>query len=198
MTFVIIHGSFGSPKENWIPELTSTLQALGQEVFAPQFPVDDFGTLKEDDITKQSLNNWLSYFEENILPKLKGKELCFVGHSIASVFILHLVSHFNLQLDSAIFVSPFLVVEKGRWQPMKVNESFYSKSFDWPKIKSLIPISYAVISDNDPYIAWDILNEFADRTDSQKIIVKNGEHLGSNINKFSLVEELCKARIKNE
>lgn len=42
MQFLIIHGSYGSPDGNWFPQLKENLEALGQTVFAPQFPVDDW------------------------------------------------------------------------------------------------------------------------------------------------------------
>ncbi len=66
MKFVLIHGSFGDPEDNWFPQLKEKLEALGQEVIAPQFPVE-----KWDDITKngpevapknQSLDSWLAVF----------------------------------------------------------------------------------------------------------------------------------------
>lgn len=56
MTFVIFHGSFGSSQGNWFPSLAKYLKNLGNEVFTPQFPVDDFNLLKEDDVPKQNLS----------------------------------------------------------------------------------------------------------------------------------------------
>ena len=35
---VIIHGSYGSPDENWFPWLKKELQKIGYKVFVPAFP----------------------------------------------------------------------------------------------------------------------------------------------------------------
>ena len=42
MKFVIFHGAFGSPEGNWFPQLKEKLELFGQEVIAPQFPIDDW------------------------------------------------------------------------------------------------------------------------------------------------------------
>lgn len=195
MTFIFFHGSFGSAQGNWFPSLSKYLKDLGQEVVIPQFPVDDFNLLKEEDTPKQSLSTWLDYFKISVLPSLNNKKLCFVGHSIGSVFILHLVDRFNLKLDSALFVSPFLRVLNGRWQSQKVNNTFYSESFDWVKMRKAIPVSYVVHSDNDPYIPMENFDSFAEKMGSKKISIKGAGHCGDTFSKFPLLEELCKNRI---
>lgn len=196
MTFVIFHGSFGSPKKNWFPALSNYLKSLGQEVISPQFPVDNYDSFKETDIPKQNLISWLEHFEK-LLPDIKNKDLCFIAHSIAPVFLLHAISKFNLQLDSAIFVAPFLNLPPDLWQFEKVNNTFYSEKFDFEKLKKLIPSSYTIYSDDDPYVPIENSLKFADKINSQKILVKGGKHCGSNFTKFPLVEELCKTRIPN-
>lgn len=45
MKFVIFHGSFGNPEENWFPQLKKDLENLNQEVLVPAFPVDNWNTL---------------------------------------------------------------------------------------------------------------------------------------------------------
>ncbi len=203
MKFVIFHGSFGDPDENWIPELKDSLLALGQEVIVPRFPCDDW-----DDVCKagpgthakhQNLNNWLKVFEDEVLPQInKDDKLCFVGHSIAPVFILHVVSKFNLQLDSAVFASPFLDDIGGdHWQFLVVNETFYVHNFDYDKLHKLIPTSYVLYSDNDPYVGQKFFLDFGKKMDSSMIMVKRAGHLSAsvNLNEFPLILELCKSRL---
>lgn len=201
MQFVIFHGAFGSPNGNWFPQLKEQLEDLQQEVIAEQFPVDTWENVAEKgkryktDI--QTLDNWLQVFEEKILPKLKnGEKLCFIGHSLAPVFMLHIVEKYNLQLDCAIFVSPFLgVLEK--WEFNSVNSTFYKTDFNFEKLKKLIPLSYVLYSDDDPYVEPKQPKEFAEKLGSSLIPVRRGGHMNSgvNLNEFPLVFDLCTTRL---
>lgn len=201
MLYVIFHGSFGNPESNWFPELKDRLEALHQKVLVPAFSVDTWG-----DITaggpkgashNQTLENWLAVFE-TYLPQLRAeKKLCFIGHSAGPLFILHAVAKFNLQLDSAIFVSPFYEDIKSDWQFEVVCRSFYAKDIDWESLNKLIPTSYTLYSDNDPYVDEKYSKDFAHKLDSSLISVKKAGHMNSevNLNEFPLVYELCKSRI---
>lgn len=202
MTFVIFHGAFGGPEENWFPQLKERLESLGQKVIVPQFPVDDW-----DDITKkgpnnnsthQNLNSWFNTFEPVYKKFNKGEKLCFVGHSLGPLFILHLLQKYNIQLDCAIFVSPFLKLPNDEyWQVHLVNKTFYNDNFDFNKLKSLIPISYVLYSDNDPYVDKKYSIDFAQKLGSSPILVSKAGHMNAavNLNEFPLVLELCKTRI---
>ena len=203
MQFVIFHGAYGSPEGNWFPQLKKQLEDAGQEVLAPRFPVDTWdnvvahGEGYHSDV--QTLDNWLSVFENDVLPKLsKDGKLCFIGHSLGPVFILHAVEKFNLQLDSAIFVSPFLSL-LGQWEFNAVNETFYKQDFDFEKLKKLIPTSYVLFSDNDPYVPQNQPKEFAEKLGSSAIIVHGGGHLNRNeqldLKNFPLVFDLCLTRL---
>lgn len=202
MKFVLVHGAFGSPQGNWFPELKEKLVSLGQQVIAPQFPVDTW-----EDITQsgrnvlpkqQLLTRWLSTCEREVLPNIRrGDKACFVGHSLGPLFILHIVNHFNLTLDSAIFVSPFLVRLRRAWQIDHVNQTFYKIDFDFEKLTKRIPVSYVLYSDNDPYVGKQHSVRFADALNSSLIYVKKAGHMNSevNLNEFPLVFDLCLTRL---
>jgi len=203
MQFVIIHGAFGDPEENWIPQLKEGLIALGQEVLVPTFPCDSW-----DDITNggkngksiyQDLDNWLNIFEEKYLPIIKDKKICFIGHSLSPVFILHIVNKFELDVDSAIFVSPFLreLEREDLWQFDLANKSFYKTDFDFEKLQKLIPESYVLYSESDPYVRTELFREFGNLMNSSMIRVKKAGHLNAsaNLNEFPLIFELCKSRM---
>ncbi len=203
MQFVIFHGAFGNKNGNWFPWLKNKLIELKQEVILEQFPIENWDkvlkTGKNYQVKNQTLANWLRFFEKNILPKIKKNgRLCFIGHSLSPVFILHLVDKFNLQLDSAIFVEPFMEALKldNVWMFDLVNASFYKTGFDFKKLKRHIPKSYVVYSDNDEYVPIKLPLTFAEKMGSEKILVKDGRHLGENFPEFPLVLDLCLLRIK--
>lgn len=202
MKFVIFHGAFGYADSNWFPYLKTKLESIGQKVIVPQFPVDDWQDITDSGVhvfpKYQKLSNWSAKFEEEVLPEIKNSDdVCFIGHSVACVFILHLVTKFNLKLDSAIFVAPFLTKLNGAWQIDHVNNSFYKDSFEWNELKKQIPVSYSIYSDNDPYVDNHFSLRFADNIGASKIIVKNAGHFNdeSGFDNFPLVFDLCTTRM---
>lgn len=201
MKFVLFHGAFGSPDGNWFPELKEKLETLGQEVISPHFPVESWETFTKAGPTippkNQSLSSWMKEFDRYYRNFKKGEKLCFVGHSLGCVFILHVVDTYNLHLDSAIFVSPFMSRLNSLWQFDHANASFYKTDFDFDTLKKLIPISYVLYSGNDPYVDKSHPTLFGNSLDSSLIYVKKAGHMNSevNLNEFPLVLELCKTRL---
>lgn len=201
MKFVIIHGAFGSPEGNWFAPLKEQLESLSQEVVIPQFPVDDWNEITKAGPQvlpkKQNLKLWLGTFADLAHTFKKNEKLVFIGHSLGPLFILHAVDRFQIQLDSAIFVSPFLDRLGRKWQIDHVNSSFYKTDFDFEKLRKLIPLSYVLYSDNDPYVLSQKSLEFASNLDSSPILIKRAGHMNSeaNLNEFPLVLELCKTRL---
>ncbi len=203
MKFVIFHGSFGSPEGNWFPELRERLELLGQKVIVPKFPTEDWTRLTEKGSQSasknQNLQNWFKTFGRILKSFKTGEPLCFVGHSLGPLFILHIVEKYNINLDSAIFVSPFLERLGGQWQIELVNKTFYKTDFDWKKLKELIPVSYVLYSDNDPYVPKKYSMDCAQKLGSSTIFVKGAAHMNINkivnLNEFPLVLELCKSRL---
>lgn len=201
MKFIIFHGSFGTPNSHWFPYLKNELQKLHQEVFVPTFPVDDWEQMTNDGPTippkKQNLQSWMNAFSSWFDKLSKSEPYCFIGHSLGCLFILHVVENYNLTLDSAIFVCPFLHKLNRSWQIDAVNESFYKTDFDFHFLQQHIPLSYALFSDNDPYVDRSYVVEFAEHLHSAPIVIKGGAHLNQEVNliKFPLVLELCKTRL---
>jgi len=200
MKFIIFHGSYSSPEGNWFPDLKEKLESLGQEVIIPQFQTEDWKMIAQSGpktrVANQTLDNWLKAFDKIFQKFQKGEPLCFIGHSLGAAFILHLVDKYNLTLDCAIFVSPFLD-QLGDWRFDLVNQHFYKTNFNFQKLKKFIPISYTLYSNNDPYVKNSHSIDFAKKLNSSLLVVKSAGHLNSevNLNEFPLVFELCKTRI---
>jgi predicted alpha/beta hydrolase family esterase len=201
MQFLLIHGSFGSPKSSWLPTLKTHLESLNQTVLVPQFPVDDWDALTksgpESNTKHQNLTSWLSKFEETQKDFKINEPICVVAHSIGPLFVLHAVLRYNLTLDSAIFVAPFLEKLNKTWQIDAANKTFYHKNFNFNKLKQLIPVSYVLYGNNDPYVDSHFSLEFAQQLNSSVIEVKGGGHMNSESGylDFPLVYDLCRTRI---
>ena len=76
MNFIIIHGVYGNPEENWFPWLKKELEQNGSEVLVPKFPTP----------IGQSPESWLRIFSE-FENKIDGNTV-LIGHSLGAVFIL--------------------------------------------------------------------------------------------------------------
>ncbi|HLE07093.1 MAG TPA: alpha/beta hydrolase [archaeon] len=200
MKFVIFHGAYGNPEKNWFPELKERLEMFGQEVIAPKFPVEDWNEVSKAghdfNPRNQTLESWMKVFDKVKSDFKKGEKLCFIGHSMSPVFILRVVEKYDLKLDSAIFVSPFLG-PLGNPRFDVVNKSFYKTDFDFEKLRKLVPVSYVLYSENDPYVHEKNSKEFAEKMHSSVIFVRKAGHMNSevNLNEFPLVLELCKSRL---
>lgn len=202
MKFVIFHGAYGNASGNWFPWLKNELLKLKQEVILEQFPTESWENVEKIGPSfvgeNQTLLNWVKTFEVKILPHISKKDkLCFVGHSLGPQFILHLISKFNIQLDSAIFVMPFQrLLGPDDWMFNVVNNTFMTEDFDYKKLKKLIPLSFSIYSDNDKYVLQEYCEDFAKKMQSTKIVVKGGDHINAPFfTKLPLALELCKTRI---
>ena len=201
MKFVLFHGIFGGAVDNWFPFIRKGLEDIGETVIIPSFPYTTQEELLKNDPdfkVKQSLESWMAYSEKKLKDLRNKDKICFVGHSVGCLFILHLLSKWNLMLDSAFFVAPFLRQLGGKWYLDYVNKTFYKNDFDFRKLKTLIPTSYVLYSDDDPSVATKLSQEFASKLDSQEILVRGGKHFSteSGFTEFPLLLEFCKTRLK--
>lgn len=176
---LIIHGSFGSPKENWFPWLTEQLVGKDIDVLAPQFPVDDYDQVASGKVIdfNQSLDSWLSYFEENVA-KFIDNETTIFAHSIAPVFLLHaFTKHTDLSSKASVFVCPFLKLESKDFY--EVNHSFYSNDFDFKNLSDRLGKIDVLYSQNDPYVDEKLSEEFANKLEAYELVFPTGGHLNS-------------------
>ncbi len=201
MKYLIMHGSYGSPEENWFRWLEKELVSLGHTVILEQFPSDNWddiikiGNDKRDSYTAiQTLTSWEKYFVDLILPKIKDEEIGFIGHSIAPIFMLHMLDKYDFKLKQAVFVSPFFNIPDAPsvWQFYPVNKTFYNYNFNFDKIKSQISKSYVVYGDNDPYVPATEPPLFAEKLGAKIHVVPSGGHCGGIFKQFPLLLEFTK------
>lgn len=199
MQFLIMHGSYGSPEENWFRWLEKELHNLGHTVVLEQFPVDNWeeiNTLGAEKIagynSKQSLEIWDKYFKENILVKVKSNPTVFIGHSIAPIFMLHMLQKYDFNLAGAIFVAPFFnILDRPEiWQFYPVNKTFYNADFNFEKIKSQLGKSFVVYGDDDPYVPATEPPLFAQKLGSETVIIPEGGHCGGIFKEFPQILDL--------
>lgn len=181
MKIFIIHGSFGHPKGNWFPWLKKQLESTGHEVYVPKFPIEDYekfsrgverGEVKESNV--QTLNSWFEIFKGFI--KKIDKNTIFIAHSLGPAFVLRVLERIDVEVRACIFVSGFIGM-LGNPIFDAVNKSFFTKPFDWKRIKQNCKMFHVIASDNDPYVPFRLLESFAKKLNTTLMVIKGGEHL---------------------
>jgi len=180
--FVVIHGSYGSPFENWFPWLTKELETRGANVLVPQFPCGK---------GIQNYKNW-----ENVLDAYApflGPETIFIGHSLAPAFIVDYLINKEIKIKGLYCVAPF-------YHPLglpefdEVNVPFFLKK-DLLRIRQLAEKRTCFISENDPYVPKDLSLDFAEKIKATTQFIPNAGHFNTTAgyNTFDiLLQEILK------
>ncbi len=180
---ILIHGSYGNPKENWFPWLKNELEKLGYEVYIPKFPTPE----------NQSLESWLKVFQP-FYDKI-GTQTILIGHSLGVAFILTILESLDLPVKAVYLVSGFIgLLNNPEFD--EINKSFATKQFDWQKIKQNAGQIYLFHSDNDPYVPMSKAEELAKDLETEIIVVKGAGHFNqvAGYTKFPELFEVIKSR----
>ena len=182
--YVIVHGSYGTPFENWFPWLFNELLERGKNVLAPQFPCGS-------DV--QNYNNWTKVM--NAYKSYLGEETTFIGHSLAPAFIVDYILNNNLRVKDLYFAAPFYdLINIEDFD--KVNKPFFIYK-DMKRIKELTRSITCFISTTDPYVPNPLSIEFADKIGAKKIFVENAGHFNAAAG-YTQFDQLLGEMMENE
>lgn len=183
-TFFIIHGSFGSPFENWFPSSFAFLTKEEKRCFVPHFPSP----------VGQTFENWSKILKSYSDKQILNSESVIICHSSSCPFVLKFAKANNFKFKCLITVSGFNNFFSGDTDFDKINSEFYLSDNELTVSADLFEVIYSFYSDNDPYIDIATLESFADKINSNKIQVTNAGHfnVSSGFNEFIQLNELCK------
>ena len=163
---VIVHGTLGYPEENWFPEVAKHVTALGHTAIVPRLPTP----------AGQSLENWLAAFDQQV-PALSTTTI-LIGHSLGAPFALRLLERSTVKVCYTYLISGFVgSLDRSEFDPL--NESFFSRPFDWAKIRSMCGGFTAYHGADDPYVALERGREVADHLAARFISIPRGGHLNT-------------------
>lgn len=176
----IVHGTYGTPTENWIPWLRQQLERDGHEVIVPTFPTPE----------NQSLPAWLDVFRE--YREQITTETVFVGHSLGASFLLSALEELDHPVRATFLVAGFasqLTREESAIQYLFAT--FLEKEFDWSKIKANAGAVTVIHADNDPFIPFEKAGELARNLGTEITIVQGGGHfdMPAGYDRFDLLLE---------
>jgi predicted alpha/beta hydrolase family esterase len=194
MKHVIIHGSFGSQKDNWFPWLKNMLEVDGHEVLMPSFPVDSFDAFtkagKDSIEQKQNLESWRQAFAEHVVPFVGDEPVSYIAHSLGPIFIVRMLLEFDLKAKKSILVAPFYQHLSYSWQFKKANQSFCDDNFDFKDSADRLGDSHVFIGSDDPYVPREYSKDFTTKTNSAVHVIENGGHMNSESG-FTKFEQLA-------
>ena len=165
----IIHGWDGYPEEGWFPWLKKKLEEKGFEVFTPQLP--EAGELR--------INKWVPALAKAI--GTADEQTYFVGHSMGCQTIARYLETLpaGVKIGGAVFVAGFfkrLINLEDDDIVRDVAREWLTAPLDLEKVKSRLPKSIAIFSDDDPYVSLDNQDGFKDKLNSKIIIEHNMKH----------------------
>ena len=160
----IIHGWGGNPQEGWFPWLKRELELRGFEVHVPQMP----------NAEKPRLENWVPALAQAV--GVADEQTYFVGHSMGakttSCYLETLPA--DVKIGGAVFVAGFFKrLTLGEDEDHATADAFLSFPLDFAKVRSHLPKSIAIFSDDDPYVPLDNQDDFRDKLGSE-IIIEHG------------------------
>lgn len=166
MTFIILHGTYGYPNENWFSWLAQKLTALGHKVVVPQFPTPE----------NQTLDEWKRVFDTKIGDLTSDSVL--IGHSTGAIFVPNLLNDSSCKIAGAFMVAGFWG-EIGHEVFDPLNRSFLSRAIDWKKVRANAAVIRLFGSDNDPYVPREKTDQLAKLLSTKTDLVPGAGHFNS-------------------
>ena len=163
---VIVHGSYGSPDENWFPWLADEIRRLGHKAVVPRLPTPE----------GQNLESWHKEFSHQVGPLTENMVLA--GHSLAPGFILSLLERSDVTVQGTFLVSGFLG-KLGLEEFDLVNETFVCREFDWEAIRQRAGEIHVYNSDTDPYVPLERGEELASKLGVELNVIHDGGHINT-------------------
>jgi predicted alpha/beta hydrolase family esterase len=182
---VILHGTDGSPEENWFAWLREELKTRGYEVWLPQLP----------DAHEPNAKKWTHFllrngwdFTDNLL----------IGHSAGAVEVLHFLQNLSgdTHIKNAVLVGVFsqVLAEEPDWKQLK---GLFEEPFDFAKIKPKAEKFLIVHGDNDPWCDPKQAQYIAQQVAEEYIEIPGGQHFSTALDpsytKFPKLIEILEA-----
>lgn len=175
----IIHGWDSYPEEGWFPWLKKELEERRFEVIVPQLP----------QANEPRINGWVP-----ALAAAAGKvdaQTYFIGHSLGCQTIARYLETLpgNAKIGGAVFVAGYfkrLINLEDDDIVRDVAREWLSTPLDLEKVKSHLPKSVAIFSDDDPYVPMDNQDDYKNKLNSKIIIEHNMKHFSGSTGTLEL------------
>lgn len=162
-----IHGFNGvTPIIKEYIELQS--KKMGINTYVPKFP-------KELEANYETWEQVLDIYNQN---GEINENTIMIAHSLGALFVPKYLARKNIKIKLYISIAGFLKVNNGREDIKQVAEDFLPTALEIDQAIELMTNRYAIYSDNDHLFSKEILKEYADGFNSNKILIPNVGHMG--------------------
>ena len=153
---------------DWRPWLKSELQKLGYEVLVPEMP----------DIDTPVIESWV-----NKIAEVVGKpdtNTYFVGHSIGCQAILRYLEKIDTPIGGAVFVAGWFNLKNLESPEVEeIAKPWIETPINLEKVKTVLPKSTLIISDNDPFGCFEENKEKFTELGSKIVVMHNARHISA-------------------
>lgn len=168
-TILVVHGSFGSPWENWIPSTIESAKASGWSAFAPHLPSPD----------AQTYETWASIVDSYVATGLISTSGTFVGHSSGAAFLARYIADRNMTEATFISVAGFNNFFSGDEDFDRINSEFFIADEELARVGAMAGRRVAFWGDNDPHLPLAELEKFSSLIEASAHVIPDGGHLNS-------------------
>jgi len=179
MKAIILHGTEGSPTENWFGWLKEELEKTGFEVWAPQLPNAD----------KPSLKEWTDFVLKNCPFDIDEKTI-LAGHSSGGILVLTVLQELKKKARAGICVAAFKDNNFLKWEALT---RLFDVDLNFEEIKKHVSLLTFIQSDDDPYVPMEHAKFLASKTNGQLVIMHDCKHFNVGLDpRFTKFPELLK------
>jgi predicted alpha/beta hydrolase family esterase len=127
MNFIILHGTLGSPNDNWFPWLSKKLENTGHKVHRPKLPTPE----------GQNLPSWVGVIDSCVKTiHVPLDQIIFVAHSMSPYAVCHYLTTISSPVHSCYFVAPFAKRLPDTPEPYPaLNNPFVDTPIDWNLVR---------------------------------------------------------------
>lgn len=162
----IIHRWSGGPEDDWRPWLKNELEQRGYQVVVPEMPDTDVPVI----------GKWVGHLESVI--GTPDKETLLIGHSIGCQAILRYLQTIDTPIEGAVFVAGWFSLENLEDEETKeIARPWIETPIDLERIKQVLPKSALLISDNDPYGAFEENKAKFSQLGSEIVVLHGAGHV---------------------
>jgi uncharacterized protein len=184
---LILHGSFGSPYENWFEWLNSALQQRGVTCAVPWMPTP----------AGQTFENWARILDAYSAIGYLAPSATLVTHSSAGAFALKYLARRELKIHRLVTVAGFNRFFSGDADFDAINAELFVSDDELRVARARVADVTCFYSSSDPYLPSSILESFCRSLEGNGIELPQGGHFNttSGFRDFpQLLEHLTQSR----